>query len=131
MLDVALETLRSLRAHALRFALTSLGVAWGALLLTFLSAQTGGVRRHFMSEIEEVGPKLIYMGSGVVLDERVGARGARRVELEAEDVARVEALASVDAATPNLLLRNEPIRRGRRSKRPCGSSLRRGRRAGA
>lgn len=116
MADLWLETFRSLRAHALRFVLTSLGVAWGALLLTFLSAQTGGVRQHFMREIEEVGPKIVYMGAGVVLDDRVGARGARRVELEAEDVARVEALASVDAATPNLLLRNEPIRRGRRSK---------------
>jgi putative ABC transport system permease protein len=114
--DLLLETLRSLRAHALRFGLTSLGVAWGALLLTFLSAQMGGVRNHFMREIEEVGPKIVYMGAGVVLDDRVGARGARGVELEAEDLARVETLHSVEAVTPNLLRRNEPIRRGRRSK---------------
>jgi len=114
--DLLRETVRSLRAHALRFGLTSLGIAWGALLLTFLSAQMGGVRRHFMREIEEVGPKLVYMGSGVVLDSRVGARGARRVELEAEDLARVERAGAVEAVTPNLMLRNEPIRHGRRSK---------------
>jgi putative ABC transport system permease protein len=76
----------------------------------------GGVRSHFVREIEEVGPKIVYMGGGVVLDDRVGARGARRVELEDEDVARVESLASVEAATPNVRLRNEPVRRGRRSK---------------
>jgi putative ABC transport system permease protein len=69
-----------------------------------------------MREIEEVGPKLVYLGGGVVLDERIGARAARVVELEAEDVARVESLASVEAATPNVMLRNEPVRRGRRSK---------------
>jgi putative ABC transport system permease protein len=116
VVDLWHETVRSLRAHALRFLLTALGVAWGALLLTFLSAQMGGVRSHFVREIEEVGPKIVYMGGGVVLDERVGARGARRVELEDEDVARVESLASVEAATPNVRLRNEPVRRGRRSK---------------
>ena len=30
-----LSTLRSLRAHALRFTLTSMGIVWGAFLLTY------------------------------------------------------------------------------------------------
>jgi putative ABC transport system permease protein len=114
--DLLAETLRSLRAHALRFLLTSLGVAWGALLLTFLSAQMGGVRTHFMTEIEELGPKLVFMGAGVILENRVGERGSRRVELDAEDVARVESLDSVERATPNLQLYGQPVRRGRRTK---------------
>ncbi|HVH05477.1 MAG TPA: ABC transporter permease [Myxococcota bacterium] len=116
MADLLLETLRSLRAHAVRFVLTSLGVAWGALLLTFLSAQMGGMRGHFMSELEEVGPKLVFMGAGVVLDERVGAREARQVELEPVDMDRLETLASVDGVSPEVFLRNEPVRNDRRSK---------------
>jgi putative ABC transport system permease protein len=116
MLDLLLETGRSLRAHAMRFVLTSLGVAWGALLLTFLSAQMGGMRHHFISELEEVGPKIVFMGAGVVLDERAGARGARRVELEPEDVVRLESIAAVEGTTPEVLLRNSPVRRERRSK---------------
>jgi putative ABC transport system permease protein len=114
--DLLGETLRSLRAHALRFLLTSLGVAWGALLLTFLSAQMGGVRRHFMTEIEEIGPKLVFMGAGVILQNRVGERGSRRVELDAEDVERVESFDSVELATPNLVLWNHPVRHERRTK---------------
>ncbi len=116
MWDLLDETLRSLRAHALRFLLTSLGVAWGALLLTFLSAQMGGVRTHFMTEIEEIGPKLVFMGAGVILENRVGERGSRRVELDAEDVARVESLDSVERATPNLGLWSQAVRHGRHTK---------------
>ena len=35
MLDLIRDTARSLRAHAMRFFLTSLGIVWGAFLLTF------------------------------------------------------------------------------------------------
>ncbi|MDX1649985.1 MAG: ABC transporter permease, partial [Myxococcota bacterium] len=115
-MDRLRETARSLRAHALRFALTSLGVAWGAMLLTFLSAQMGGMRHHFLTEVEEVGPKLIFMGSGVILEERVGARGSRRVELEPEDVERLESLGTVERVTPNVQLYSQIVRRGRRTK---------------
>jgi putative ABC transport system permease protein len=114
--DLLLSTLASLRVHALRFLLTSLGVAWGALLLTFLSAQMGGVRTHFMRELEEIGPKLVFMGAGVILENRVGERGSRPVELDAGDVARVESLGSVERATPNLVFWNQPVRHGRRTK---------------
>ena len=36
------RTLQSLRAHALRFALTSLGIVWGAFVLTYLTASMQG-----------------------------------------------------------------------------------------
>lgn len=115
-MDLLRETLRSLRAHALRFALTSLGVAWGAMLLTFLSAQMGGMRHHFLTEMEEIGPKLVFMGSGVIPDDRVGERGGRPLELEGEDVARLGALGDVERVTPNLQIRNQLVRHGRRTK---------------
>jgi len=116
MRDLFTETLASLRAHALRFGLAALGVAWGALMLTFLSAQMGASNDHFRRELEEIGPKLVLMGPGVIPRERVGERGSRAVELEPEDVTRLESLASVEHASPNIELRNQAVRHGRRTK---------------
>jgi len=103
VLELALATARSLRAHAFRFALTSLGVSWGTGMLTLLTAASVGVDRHFTHEIEEVGPRIVWMFPGTIVKERVGERGAREVELEVEDVARIAALADVVHAAPNVL----------------------------
>jgi len=116
MRDRLAETFASLRAHAMRFALAALGVGWGALMLTFLSAQTGATAKHFRHELEEIGPKLVILGPGVALRNRVGERAARQVELEAEDVARIEALDVVEHASPVVDLPGQLVRRGRRSK---------------
>jgi putative ABC transport system permease protein len=116
MRDLLAETLASLRAHALRFGLAALGVGWGALMLTFLSAQTGAMSEHFRRELEEIGPKLVILGPGVILKDRVGERASREVELEPEDVSRMETLGVVEHASPNVELYNQPVRRGRRTK---------------
>ena len=116
MRDLLTETFASLRAHALRFSLAALGVGWGALMLTFLSAQTGAMSAHFRRELEEIGPKLVILGPGVILKDRVGERASREVELEAEDVERIEALDVVEHASPSVELPNQPVRRGRRTK---------------
>ncbi len=55
MLELLLDTVRTLRAHAFRFVLTSIGVSWGTLMLTLLTAASLGIDRHFTREIEEVG----------------------------------------------------------------------------
>jgi len=116
MPDLLVETFASLRAHALRFGLAALGVGWGALMLTFLSAQSGAMAGHFRHELEEIGPKLVILGPGVVVKERVGERASRAVEMEPEDVTRIEALALVEHASPSVELPNQPVRRGRRTK---------------
>ena len=67
MLDLLLSTWTSLRAHALRFTLTSLGIVWGSFMLTYLSATTEGTDRHFMRVMEKAGPKIVYMGGGAIL----------------------------------------------------------------
>lgn len=110
------EVLRSIWAHKLRFALTSLGVGWGALMLTFLSAQIGSMNQHFRHELEEIGPKLVIMGRGMIAHERVGERMARELDLEPEHVERLEALAVVEHASPSVELRNQVVRHGRRIK---------------
>ncbi len=109
-------TWRSLRAHAFRFALTSLGIAWGTLMLVYLSASIEGTDRHFTRQLESVGPRIVWMFPGTVIKNRVGERGARDVELEVEDVARVQSLARVEHATPNVGLWNQLVRAGRRTK---------------
>jgi putative ABC transport system permease protein len=116
MRDLLTEIGLSLRAHRLRFALAGLGVGWGALMLTFLSAQTGAMAKHFEQELEEIGPKLVILGPGVILKDRVGERASRAVEFEAEDVDRIESLALVENASPSIQIFNQPVRRGRRTK---------------
>ena len=110
------DVVRSIWAHKLRFLLTSLGVAWGALMLTFLSAQIGTMNQHFRHELEEIGPKLVIMGRGMISHERVGERMARQLDLEPEHVERLEALTLVEHASPSVELRNQVVRHGRRIK---------------
>jgi putative ABC transport system permease protein len=116
VIDLLLATLRSLRAHALRFFLTSLGIVWGAFLLTYLTASMEGVDDHFTRELEEAGPKVVIAWPGAILKNRVGERGARSVELADDDVERIQRLHSVEHAAPDLSLWSQIIRVGERTK---------------
>jgi putative ABC transport system permease protein len=102
-MELLLGTARTLRAHAFRFALTSLGISWGTLMLTLLTSSARGVDRHFTHEIEEVGPRVVWMFPGTIVKDRVGERGAREVELEVADATRIAALQDVLHAAPNVL----------------------------
>ncbi len=114
-MDLLITTLRSLRAHAMRFGLTSLGIVWGAFMLTFLSGTMAGFDRHYKRELREVGPKLVVMWPGSVLKNRVGERGARPVEIDDEDVDRIAQLHSVEDTSPSILLWSRIVRAGRRT----------------
>jgi len=116
MRDILIETTRSIVAHRVRFGLTALGIAWGGFMLTFLSSNMLGFEQHFIAEFEEMGPRVVQMGTGVILKSRVGERGAREVELKAEDVEGTEILHQVDSATPEIHIWSMPVRAGRRSK---------------
>ncbi|MGI9592213.1 MAG: ABC transporter permease [Myxococcota bacterium] len=115
-MDLLRSTLRSVRAHALRFFLTSLGIVWGAFLLTFLSSSMQGVSDHFDRELQEAGPKFVIAWPGTVVKRRVGERGARPVELEQEDLERLMALASLEDAAPDLGIWSQIVRAGGRTK---------------
>jgi putative ABC transport system permease protein len=116
MLDLLFETVRSVRAHAFRFILTSLGIAWGAFMLTFLSANMAGTDAHITRELEELGEKTVFMGAGVILKNRVGERSSRAVELKEDDLTRINSVAAVESATPNLELWNQIVRAAGRTK---------------
>jgi putative ABC transport system permease protein len=113
--DLLLSTLHSLRAHAMRFGLTSVGIVWGAFMLTFLSATMEGFDRHYRRELEEVGPKLVVLWPGSILKNRVGERGARPVEVEDDDVDRLHRLHSVEDSSPSIVLWSQIVRAGRRT----------------
>jgi len=116
VLDLLLTTAQTLRAHAFRFALTSLGVSWGTMMLIYLTASVTGIDRHFSREIAEVGPRIVWLFPGVVIKDRVGERGARSVELEREDVERIATLRSVEHAAPNTALWSSVVRGGGRTR---------------
>jgi putative ABC transport system permease protein len=116
LLDVLIDTLRSLRAHAFRFGLTSLGIAWGAAMLTYLSAASDGYDRHFEAQLDKLGQRIVFLFPGIATKQHVGQRGARLVELEREDIERVAALHAVERAAPNLWLGPRLMRAARRTK---------------
>lgn len=116
MIDVLISTLRSLRAHSMRFFLTSLGIVWGSFLLTFIMSSMQGVDEHFTRELEEAGPKFVIVFPGTVVKPRVGERGARPVELESDDIERLLELHSVEDAAPDLGIWSQIVRAEGRTK---------------
>lgn len=116
MLDLLRNTLQSLRAHAFRFGLTSLGIAWGAAMLTYLSAASDGYDQHFERQLDKLGQRIVFLFPGTATKQHVGQRGSRLVELEREDVDRIAALHAVEHAAPNLWLGPRVMRAAGRTK---------------
>ncbi len=110
------ETLRSVRAHATRFGLTSLGVFWGVMMLTFLTANQLGYDQHFGDMVHKIGQRIVYLFSGAVSKGAAGERATRVITFEEEDVARASSLDSVEQAAANLWLGHRVFRVGSRSK---------------
>jgi putative ABC transport system permease protein len=114
--DLLVETLRSLRAHALRFSLTGLGIAWGALMLTYLTSSMAGTERHFRDQVRAGGERALYVMPGRLLDSHVGERGTRPVEIDRDDLPRLDALQGLERVSPNVRLWNRLARADRRTK---------------
>jgi putative ABC transport system permease protein len=119
LLDHIHQTLRTLRAHALRFTLTSLGIFWGATMLTYLAAENAGRERAFKEQLDRTGPKIIWAFTGVVLKDRLGERNARRLELKQEDVERLQTLGLVEDVSREIRLWNSVVRAGSRTRIPA------------
>lgn len=115
MVDLVLDAIQSVRMYKLRFLLASAGVFWGALMLTYLTEIVGAARRHYESEIEEVGARLVYVFPGFVTKAAIGERGARPVALEVDDMSHVEAFDSVAGVDPSIEL-DAVVRHGGRTR---------------
>lgn len=116
MRDLAISTARSIRAHAFRVGLTSLGIVWGAAMLTYLSASADGYDRHFAAQLDKIGQRIVFLFPGQVTKRHVGQRGARPVELEREDVERIASLHAIERAAPNVWLGPRVMRASGRTK---------------
>ena len=114
--DLLHETARSLRAQALRFLLTSMGIVWGTAMLITLTAYTDGYDVHFQREIARVGPNVVWALPGVRVEGRAGERGGRPIELELDDAQHVAAVESVELVSAELHLGLRVHRHGRRTK---------------
>ena len=115
-LDLFIDTFASVRAHAMRFILTSLGIFWGVTMLTYLSATSEGYDIHFGTMIQKIGHRIIFLFPGVITKDTAGERGSRQVILEMDDVRRVSDLHAVERAAPNLFLGAKIFRVDHRSK---------------
>ena len=116
MRDLATTSLRNVWANRFRFGLTALGIVWGAMMLTYLSATADGYDRHFERQLDKIGQRIVFLFPGVATKEHVGQRGARAVELEREDLDRISALHAVERAAPNLWLGPRVMRAAGRTK---------------
>jgi putative ABC transport system permease protein len=114
--SVAADALRSVRAHATRFVFTSLGIVWGVAMLTYLSAMMDGYDVHFARQLAKIGQRIVFLFPGTISKTDIGHRGARTVEVELEDVARLPALHAVERAAPNLWVDSRVLRAGGRTK---------------
>ena len=100
--DAAGGAVRSVRAHALRYTLTSLGVAWGIFTLAYLQAAVDGFHAYYEQQITKVGERLIVFFPGSEASTAVGERGARFVPIERRDLESTRRVATVAAATPEV-----------------------------
>jgi putative ABC transport system permease protein len=116
LLDLAHATWRNVWAHKSRFGLTALGIAWGAMMLTYLSATADGYDQHFERQLDKLGQRIVFLFPGVATKPHVGQRGARHVELEREDVDRIARLHAVERVAPNLWLGPRVLRAAGRTK---------------
>ncbi len=116
LVDILRETLRSFRAHALRFALTGLGMVWGVAMLTFLLAAVDGFEANFDTQLGKIGRRAIFLFPGRVSRTAVGQRNARPVELELADLRRLEGLDGIERAAAHVPLGPRLARAAGRSK---------------
>lgn len=116
LLDLAYTTWRNVWAHKSRFGLTALGIAWGAMMLTYLSATADGYDQHFERQLDKLGQRIVFLFPGVATKPHVGQRGARTVELEREDLDRIGRLHAVERTAPNVWLGPRVMRAAGRTK---------------
>ena len=87
--DLFGETLRTLRAHKLRTALTMFGIAWGIVSITLMVAAGEGLRAGQQKVAEGFGRDIMIVFPGRTSLQAGGTRAGRRVQWLAGDHLRV------------------------------------------
>ena len=83
--DLFADTLRTLRAHKLRTALTMFGIAWGIASMTLMVAAGEGLRVGQAKVAEEFGRDIMIVFSGRTSLQAGGLRAGRRIQWTASD----------------------------------------------
>lgn len=116
ILELLRDTFDTIRAHAFRFSLTSVGMVWGLMMLTYLSASMDGYDEHFSRQLAEIGQRIVILFPGVVAKPAIGNRGARTLELRIRDASRLAHYIAIERAAPNLRVGARMFRAGSRTK---------------
>jgi len=109
--DLLADTLRTLRAHKLRTALTMFGIAWGIASMTLMVAAGEGLRVGQAKVAAEFGRDILIVFAGRTSLQAGGARAGRRVQWTATTHERVIAdCPSCRYIMPELGQGNVPVR---------------------
>jgi len=109
--DLFADTLRTLRAHKLRTALTMFGIAWGITSMTLMVAAGEGLRAGQAKVAAEFGRDIFIVFAGRTSLQAGGLRAGRRVQWTAKDHERVLTESpSCRYVMPELGQGNVPIR---------------------
>src|SRR5512134_1369466 len=109
--DLFADTLRTLRAHKLRTALTMFGIAWGIASMTLMVAAGEGLRVGQAKVAAEFGRDIMIVFAGRTSLQAGGLRAGRRIQWTATDHVRVQAESpSCRYVMPELGQSNIPVR---------------------
>src|SRR5512147_2048297 len=88
--DLFADTLRTLRAHKLRTALTMFGIAWGITSMTLMVAAGEGLRVGQAKVASEFGRDIMIVFAGRTSLQAGGTRAGRRVQWKATDHVQIQ-----------------------------------------
>jgi putative ABC transport system permease protein len=92
MIDTLLMSLRSLRAHKLRSALTLSGIVIGITAVVGMSALIRGVDEVIVGSIRAMNPHVVYLTkTGIVLSHEQWLKVVRRPDITLDDADAIEA----------------------------------------
>jgi putative ABC transport system permease protein len=110
------ETLEALAFNRQRSLLTIISLAWGVTCFVILYSYGEGFGTALTTSFKAVGQDLILMFGGQTSSQAGGERSGRKIRLEESDVQAIrDAVPSVAAISPEVLMRRTPVVRGYRS----------------
>jgi putative ABC transport system permease protein len=110
--DLLAESMRNVRAHALRVILTGSGIAWGIALFVVLTAMGRAVHGFYRGKMEAIGRQAVYVFPAMAAKRGVGAVTGRAVVLDRDDPPRVPRTPLVERVSPELPLGGRVLRGG-------------------
>ncbi len=107
--DIFGQAMEAMRHNLRRTTITIVGMAWGIATVVLLLAYGAGFGRAFETIFAQFGTNMIGVFPGTTSEQAGGAKAGVKVQLQVEDVERIqESLQGVIAATP-MMYKNVPV----------------------